>query len=64
MQIIDIKKESESMNDVEKTYENFVVANYCGDTTTLMAFCWATRDKSLISKYSNRLSKEQKLLGE
>lgn len=63
MQIIDIQKELNSMKDVEKTYENFVSANYCGDTTTLMAFCWATPDKSLISRYLNRFTKEQKLLG-
>lgn len=64
MKIIDPKKEIESMCDVEKTYENFVMANYCGDTTILMAFCWATPDKSLLSKYINRLNKEKKLLGE
>lgn len=64
MKIIDIKKELESMKDAEKTYENFVVANYCGDTTTLMAFCWSTPDKSLISKYINRFNKEKKIFGE
>ena len=52
------------MKDAEKTYENFVVANYCGDTTTLMAFCWSTPDKSLISKYINRFNKEKKIFGE
>lgn len=64
MQIINIQMEIDSMKDVEKTYENFVAANYCGDTTTLMAFCWSTPDKSLISKFLNRFTKEQKLLGE
>lgn len=64
MQIINIQMEIDSMKDVEKTYENFVTANYCGDTTTLMAFCWATPDKSLISKFLNRFTKEKELLGE
>lgn len=64
MKIIDIQQELNSMKDVEKTYENFVTSYYCGDTTTHMAFCWATPDKSLINKFCNRLFKEQKLLGE
>lgn len=64
MQIINIQMEIDSMKEVEKTYENFVTANYCGDTTTLMAFCWATPDKSLISKFLNRFTKEKKILGE
>lgn len=64
MEIINIQQEIESMKDVEKTYENFVSTYYCGDTTTHMSFCWATPDKSLISKYSNRLFNEQKNLGE